>query len=430
MTKSLSWKPWYIVVMLTLFMVLAFADRAVLGFAAVSIMRDLKMSPSDFGIAASSTYWLSGLSGIAGGFLINRYPSKWVLTGLAIIWALSQLPMLWATTLREVVAARVVLGIGEGPAFAVVLHACFKWFEDKDRAVPASIVSEGAAFGIIFASPVVTYIIVGYGWRAGFAVLSATTLLWTLVWIVTGEEGKVNSRAALPGGVTRVPYLKLLFDRTFLGNTLAGFSVACGITIFMSWLPPYLLKGLGYSATQAGWLTTLPWIASIVLVLAGSYVSQKMLQRSISSRHARGLALCAALGVGGLSTIGMTYMQPGTMQLLLLSIGFGLPTLVWTLSPAIIGEVTPAAQRGAMLGLFVALANALAGSLAPYFMGVLVERGATQVLGYASGFVILGCIQVVFAVIAGIMIKPEASLKKFAARDLTDTSISAAPASI
>jgi MFS transporter, ACS family, D-galactonate transporter len=430
MTKSFSWKPWYIVVMLTLFMVLAFADRAVLGFAAVSIMRDLKLSPSDFGIAASSTYWLSGLSGIAGGFLINRYPTKWVLTGLALIWAFSQLPMLWATTLHEVVAARVLLGIGEGPAFAVVLHACFKWFEDKDRAVPTSIVSEGAAFGIIFASPVVTYIIVDFGWRAGFAILGALTLVWTLVWVVTGEEGKVNPKTPMADQVTRVPYMKLLFDRTFLGNTLAGFGVACGITIFMSWLPPYLLKGLGYSATQAGWLTTLPWIASIVLVLAGSYVSQKLMQRSMSSRHARGLALSGALGLGGLSTIGMAYMPPGALQLLLLSIGFGLPTLVWTLSPAIIGEVMPAAQRGAMLGLFVALANALAGSLAPYFMGVLVERGATQVQGYATGFVILGCIQAVFAVIAWIMIKPEASIKKFAARDLAEPSIGAAPASI
>jgi hypothetical protein len=31
---SSSLKPWYIVFMITLFMVLAFADRAVLGFAA------------------------------------------------------------------------------------------------------------------------------------------------------------------------------------------------------------------------------------------------------------------------------------------------------------------------------------------------------------------------------------------------------------
>ena len=114
-------EPWFIVFMLTLFMILAFADRAVLGFAAVPLMRDLNLTPSQFGLAASAMYWVYPVAGIAGGFLVNRCPTKWVLAGLAAIWAASQFPMLWATSLNEIVAARVLLGLGEGPAFAVVL---------------------------------------------------------------------------------------------------------------------------------------------------------------------------------------------------------------------------------------------------------------------------------------------------------------------
>lgn len=416
------WKSWYIVFMLTMFMVLAFADRAVLGFAAVSIMRDLNMSPSEFGLAAGAMYWLYPVAGIAGGFALNRYPAKWVLTVLAAIWAISQLPMLWAVTHTEVVIARALLGIGEGPAFAVALHACFKWFEDKDRAIPTSIVSEGAAFGIIFASPVVAYVIAGYGWRNGFAVLAALTMLWAVVWMITGSEGKVQTATPRTTDVKRVPYLKLLLDRTFLGNTIAGFSVACGITIFLAWLPPYLLKGLGYSPTQAGWLTTLPWLTSIALVLVGSAVSQRLMQRGVSSKLSRGLMLTGALGLGGLSTVAMTQLQPGALQLLLLSIGFGLPTLVWTLSPAIIGETAPVAQRGAMLAVFSTVANTAAGSFAPYFMGVLVERGATQAQGYATGFMILGALQFGVAIIAWLMINPEATTAAFARTSLSTTS--------
>ena len=186
-----------------------------------------------------------------------------------------------------------------------------------------------------------------------------------------------------------------------------------------------MLKGLGYSATQAGWLTTLPWLTSIVLVLVGSFVSQKLLQRRVSSRLARGLMLSGALGLGGLSTIGMTFLQPGILQLGLLSIGFGLPTLVWTLSPAIIGEVTPVVQRGAMLAVFTTVSNTAAGSLAPYFMGILVERGATQAEGYATGFAILGAVQVVVAAIAWLMINPEATRAHFASN--TPAAASGAP---
>ena len=408
-----SLQAWAMVLMLTLFMITAFADRAVLGFAAVPLMKDLGLQPSQFGLAASAMYWLYPVGGLAGGFAVNRWQAKWVLAVLATIWAVAQFPMLWCTTLNEVIVARTLLGLGEGPAFAVAMHACFKWFEDDRRALPSSIVSEGAAFGIIFASPIVAIVIQTFGWRTAFGLLGAVTLVWVVAWIVFGREGEVTTASAGSKHLTRVPYRLLLLDRTFLGNTLAGFAVACGITVFLAWLPPYLVKGLGYSAAQTGWLTSLPWAASILLVLAGSFLSQQLLRWGVSSGYARGLMLCMSLALGGAATMAMTFREPGPLQLLLLALGFGLPTLVWTLSPAIIGEVTPVAQRGAMLGLFATIANTAAGSLAPYFMGLMVEAGATAAQGYAQGFLLLGSLQLVLAFVALLLIRPQATLAAF-----------------
>lgn len=408
-------EPWFIVLMLTLFMILAFADRAVLGFAAVPLMRDLGLTPSQFGLAASAMYWVYPVAGIAGGFLVNRCPTKWVLAGLAAIWAASQFPMLWATSLNEIVAARVLLGLGEGPAFAVVLHAVFKWFDDDRRAVPTSIVSEGAAFGIVLAAPVVAYFIVAHGWRFGFGLLGTITAAWVVLWLIFGSEGKVATPSPGAGNLKPISYRVLLADRTFIGNTLAGFSVACGITIMLAWLPPYLTRGLGYSTTQTGWLTTLPWIASIALVLAGGYLSQRLILAGLPSRVARAGLLCLCLLAGGLATAAMTFLPAGALQLALLAIGFGLPTLVWTLSPAVIAEVTPVAQRGAMLGLFSTIANSAAGSFAPYLMGLVVERGATPAEGYALGFLVLGLLQAVTALAAWALIHPAATIARFQA---------------
>jgi MFS transporter, ACS family, D-galactonate transporter len=408
-------QAWAMVLLLTLFMIIAFADRAVLGFAAVPIMKDLNLLPSQFGLAASAMYWLYPVGGLAGGFAVNRWPAKWVLAVLATIWAVTQFPMLWCTTLNEVIVARVLLGLGEGPAYAVAMHACFKWFEDDRRALPSSIVSEGAAFGIIFASPIVAIVIQAFGWRTAFGMLGAVTLVWVVAWIVFGREGEIMTASAKSEHLTRVPYRLLLLDRTFLGNIIAGFAVACGITVFLAWLPPYLLKGLGYSAAQAGWLTSLPWAASILLVLAGSFLSQLLLRWGVPSGLARGLMLSMSLALGGAATVAMTFLEPGPVQLLFLALGFGLPTLVWTLSPAIIGEVTPVVQRGAMLGLFATIANTAAGSLAPYFMGLTVEAGATAALGYARGFLLLGSLQLVLAFVALLLIRPQATLAAFTA---------------
>jgi MFS family permease len=214
--------------------------------------------------------------------------------------------------------------------------------------------------------------------------------------------------------LARVPYRTLLTDRTFIGNTLAGFAVACGITVTLAWLPPFLTRGLGYSPTTTGWLTTMPWAASVILVLLGSAVSQRLLRRGVSSRSARGTMLCACLAAGGLATAAMTLSPPGAPQILLLAIGFGLPTLVWTLSPAIIAEVTPVTQRGAMLGIFNTIANSGAGSFAPYFMGLIIERSATPIGGYATGFMLLGCFQIGAGIIAWLLIRPEVTSAVFA----------------
>jgi MFS family permease len=57
----------------------------------------------------------------------------------------------------------------------------------------------------------------------------------------------------------------------------------------------------------------------------------------------------------------------------------------------VVGEVTPAAQRGALLAIGTAVGSS-AGLLAPYVMGSVIERAATSLQGFNTGFVICGAI--------------------------------------
>ena len=49
-------EAWLIIALLFLFMVINFADKAVIGIAAVPIMQELKLSPSQFGLIGSSFF--------------------------------------------------------------------------------------------------------------------------------------------------------------------------------------------------------------------------------------------------------------------------------------------------------------------------------------------------------------------------------------
>jgi MFS transporter, ACS family, D-galactonate transporter len=61
-----------IVALLFLFMVINFADKAVIGIAAVPMMQELRLSPSQFGLIGSSFFLLFSVSAIVTGFVVNR----------------------------------------------------------------------------------------------------------------------------------------------------------------------------------------------------------------------------------------------------------------------------------------------------------------------------------------------------------------------
>ena len=53
-------------------MLINFADKAVIGLAAQPIMKDLGLTPSQFGLVGSSFFFLYAVSGVVTGFIVNR----------------------------------------------------------------------------------------------------------------------------------------------------------------------------------------------------------------------------------------------------------------------------------------------------------------------------------------------------------------------
>jgi ACS family D-galactonate transporter-like MFS transporter len=109
-------EAWLIVGLLFLFMLINFADKAVIGIAAVPIMQELKLGPRQFGLLGSSFFLLFSVSAIVTGFIVNRVQTRWALLVMGLVWALTQFPMIGTVGFTTLVACRIALGAGEGPA--------------------------------------------------------------------------------------------------------------------------------------------------------------------------------------------------------------------------------------------------------------------------------------------------------------------------
>jgi ACS family D-galactonate transporter-like MFS transporter len=408
---------WAIVALLFLFMLINFADKAIIGLAGVPIMTDLNLTPKQFGLVGSSFFLLFSISAVVTGFIVNRVRSKWVLLAMGLIWSLVQFPMLGTVSIELLIACRIVLGAGEGPAYPVALHAAYKWFPDERRAVPSAIISQGAAIGVVVAIPALNWIITTYNWHYAFGALGLVGLLWVVAWAVLGKEGRIEEPAAAKSPVAQavIPYRQLLLNPTNIASWCAYFGAYFGLALVLSWFTPYLVKGLGFEQANAGKLTALPFVAGFFVVLGGSWFSQRMMRTGSSSRVARGIFCGAAICCGGLALLAAPFAPNVAITIALIVAGTTLPSVVYVLSPAILSEITPGSQRGAVLAINSAVGTS-AGIVAPYLMGSVIEGAASAAQGYSNGFTVCGAVTLVGGLIALFFLRPEQQRAEFASR--------------
>ena len=392
-TKATPKGAWTVTFLLFLFMVVNFADKIVVGLAGVPIMTDLKLSPEQFGLLGSSFFFLFSIAAIVVGFIVNKVPTRWVLLALAVIWALAQFPMVGTVSFTTLLICRIVLGAGEGPAFSVAAHAIYKWFPDEKRTLPTAILSQGSAFGVILAVPALNWVIVNHSWHYAFGALGVVGLIWVCAWLALGKEGPLEDTQVLAATEQKIPYLQLLTSRTFVGCVAATFGAYWALSLGLTWFTPFIVKGLGFSQSQAGFISILPWVFGATIVILTGWISQVMMARGYNTRVARGVLGSVPLVLGGLILAMMPHVQGAGLQIALLVVGSGLCGAIYVVCPPMLGEFTPASQRGAVLAIYGALYT-LAGVIAPAVMGAMIQRAGSMIDGYMTGFTINAVIMV------------------------------------
>jgi len=401
-----------VIVMLFFFMMINFADKAVIGLAGPNIMKAFNLTPVEFGFIGSSFFFLFAISGIGFGFVANRYDSHKLVVILALIWAAVQFPIVASTSYGVLLASRIVLGFGEGPAYPLALHTGYQWFENSERNLPGAIIQQGAPFGLAVAGPVLTYIIVYYGWQAAFVFLGSIGFLWVAVWWMLGFAGHKKppvAAATVTDTNETFSYGRFFSDPTFISILLLYFVEFTITALFFVWVPAYLTAGLQFSKIETGWIFSIVHFASIPTVLIIAKVSGDMMQRGVSSRVSRGLVTSLSAVIGGIFFMMlMTGISP-IAKVMCLTIGTVLASLAFSFGPLMVAEISPSSRRGGLLGIMNSV-NTLAGLVAPVAMGLFVEANATSAAaGYQRGFLLVGSLLAVSGLIGVLCMNPEKS---------------------
>lgn len=419
---------WLIISLLFLFMLINYADRAILGLAAGPIMRDLGLNHREFGLVGSAFFLCFSVFAIVIGFLVTRLETRGVLLTLALVWSLAQLPMALGGGFGMLLASRMLLGAGEGPAYPLAIHSAYKWFPDRHRTLPTAIITQGSAFGVIVAAPALNWIIGAYGWRTAFGVLVVVGLVWAAVWARLGREGPLG-RETYPGAAqvhepqpqqqpvpfaSLAPYRRLLLNPTMLSAWFSMFAAYWALALLIVWFPSYLRTAIGATEASVGWWSALPWLGGAAMILFVGWASQALMLNGRSSRLARGILPCALGLAGALCLLALPFAASAGAKLALVCFGVVLPNAIVAPAQAIMGELSPVAQRAAVLSVGNAIAGT-AGIIAPFITGALIEDAVSQAEGFAIAFALCGLV-VAIANLSGLaLIRPDREAERLAA---------------
>ncbi|MBS0537904.1 MAG: MFS transporter [Proteobacteria bacterium] len=408
---------WGITALLFFFMLINFADKIVVGLIG---MEGLGFTPEQFGLLGSSFFFLFAISAIVVGFIANRVQAKNALLVMAIVWSLVQFPMLGTASFGVILACRIVLGAGEGPASPVAIHAMYKWFPDSRRGLPTAILSQGSAVGVIVAVPILTEIIARFSWHWAFGALGIAGLVWAVAWRLLGREGTlvdppVSAVEGAEAGPERVPYRYLLTCPSIVAVCCAGFASYWGLALGLTWFPSYLISGLGLDEKLGRNLTVLPWLFGSFVLLTGGFVSQQLKSKGVSSRWCRGALASITMIAGGCLMPLVGSMPSPALKIAVLVFGSAIGATIYVVIPMIVSELTPQAQRAGMLAIVNSVVT-LAGVLAPLTMGAMVQHAETPVAGFEQGYVVFGVLLLAGGLIGLLFIRPEADRKRLAAR--------------
>lgn len=404
---------WIVLILLFFGAILNFADKSIIGLAAVPIMDELDLSYAEWGLVGSSYYWLYPVTGIFGAAWADKIGAKKVLIGLMIVWAVLQFGVLAIAALPLLIIYRVLLGSFEGPYSPIAYSHVHKWFPPKLRGFANSVIVSGGTVGAMIIAPVLVALITILGWKVAFATLGVASIVWAIAFQFLTKESPVEAykgvqekKKAKLEKINLKDFGKLLVSPSALFTTLAYFSTYLLIVWFSVWLPIYLVEVVQMSSSRMGYAVMIIGIVSVVIYMGVSVLSDRLFKRNKSWRVSRVYVVGIAMMVGAGIMASLMVFQNPIWVIIAMCLAKGLTYTIISIGPTIMINEMP--ERGGLMTSILTSSGNIAGIVGPMITGFIIGlSGANKVLGYNYSVLFMAVIVFMFAILFMIFVKPD-----------------------
>jgi MFS transporter, ACS family, solute carrier family 17 (sodium-dependent inorganic phosphate cotransporter), other len=314
---------------------LCYIDRISISVAIIPLAHQFGYDSSAQGLVLSAVFWGYLWTQLIGGWMADRFGGHRVLAAGVAIWSLATLltPIAAAATFSALLAARMLLGLGEGVNFPSIHSLTARWTLPSERARVLSVNYSGMYVGTIVALSATPLIIRAFGWPALFYFSGALGLGWVAVWLylaadrpetssrITAAELELimSMRSAKPRAV-RVPWDKIAREPAVWAIVVAHFCSNFGFNILLLWLPTYLHHTFSVPLERVGVYSIIPWIATFFTITFSGWLADTLIARGLAVGTVRKSMQSAAFIIGAVSLVAVAAAHSPAMAVALLTV--------------------------------------------------------------------------------------------------------------
>jgi ACS family glucarate transporter-like MFS transporter len=289
---------WYLISWLFVLSAVAFLDRVNISIAGSSLAAAYHLSNVQLGWVFSAFLAGYALFQTPGGRLADRLGPRRVLAGGVIWWGVftaltAVVPSGIGGALFLFVAIRFLLGAGEAVIYPASNQFVARWIPSQERGIANGWIFAGVGAGAGLSPPLITFVMLHYGWRSSFWVCAVIGLFAGLVWFIAArdtpaEHSRVSAselayiRSGLSSDTTQgrerklIPWGTVFKSREVLAITVSYFSFGYVAWIFFSWFYIYLANVRGLNLKASAFYAMLPFLAMAACCPLGGTISDRL----------------------------------------------------------------------------------------------------------------------------------------------------------
>ncbi len=317
--RTVSKVFWRLMPFLGLLYIIAFLDRVNVGFAALSMNKDLGFSNAIYGLGAGIFFIGYFVMEIPGNIIMSKVGARMWIARILITWGIVSGFTAWVTTPMEFYVVRFFLGVAEASFFPGIIYYLGTWCRAQDQAKAVAYFMMSLPVCNVLGAPISTYLLgvtaMGIaGWKWLFILEAIPAIIMGVLtpfyltnrpvdakWLSDDERSwlmkELEAESAKKVEKKKYTVMQAFADRDVITLSAIYFFWVCGFYGVGMFLP-ILVKALSTSISNqmVGFLVAVPYLFAFIAM----YFVGKSSDRTGERRWHTVLGMMTgAVGLGG-----------------------------------------------------------------------------------------------------------------------------------